>query len=235
MALPKLNETPKYSLKVPSTGKEYRFRPFLVKEERVLMIAMESGVSKNMLNAISDTLEACIEDLDVKSLTTFDVEYMFTQVRAKSVGETTTVGIKCEECGHANEVTIQLDDLKVDVPKLDPMIKLNDKYTLEVRWPPFSTVASMDNMETATTSEQAFSVIKASMVALLTEEERIDLQDTTATELQDFIDSMDREQFNKVQDFIKAMPAFKHDVDITCASCSHSHSHTIEGMQNFFY
>ena len=234
MALPKLNETPKYSLKVPSTGKEIRFRPFLVKEERMLMIAMESGVTKDMLNAIADTLAACIEDLDVKTLTTFDVEYMFTQVRAKSVGETTTVGIQCEECDHSNEVTIKLDDLKVDVPTLEPMIKLNDTYTLEVRWPAFDTVANMANIETTTTTEQAFSVIKACMVSLLTEDNRIDLQDTTGAELEDFIDSMSKDQFKKVQEFIEAMPAFKHEVNITCASCKHEQTKTIEGMQNFF-
>ena len=114
MALPKLNDTPKYSVKIPSTQKTVRFRPFLVKEEKVLLLAMESDDTKDIVLAILDTISACVADnIDVKKLTTYDVEYLFTQIRAKSVGETTSVSIECESCKEKNQVTVDINSIQV--------------------------------------------------------------------------------------------------------------------------
>ena len=110
MALPKLNDKPKYEMKIPSTKEEVRFRPFLVKEEKVLMIAMESEDTRQILNAVVDTLDACIEGgVNKTKLTTFDVEYMFTKLRSKSVGEVATLAIECSHCNTKNEVTANLE------------------------------------------------------------------------------------------------------------------------------
>src|SRR6056300_818118 len=118
MALPKLNETPKYEVEIPSTGKTVRFRPYLVKEEKVLMMAFESGDQKAALRAIVDTIEACIVDkIDATNLATFDVEYLFTQIRSKSVGESSTLMIKCKECEKQNEYKFDVSQVNVNVEK----------------------------------------------------------------------------------------------------------------------
>ena len=134
MPLPIVNEVPRYTLTVPSTKKEFRYRPFLVKEQKVLLIALESQDNKQILSSIVDTISSCIdEDIDLSSLTTFDVEYMFTRIRAKSVGETSKIIVKCSECEADNEHEVQLDQITVDVPDKIQNIQLNDKYTLKLK------------------------------------------------------------------------------------------------------
>ena len=137
MALPKLNDAPKYEIAVPSTGQKVRYRPYLVKEEKVLMLAMESQDQRSALNAIVDTIESCVQDdLNTKDLTTFDVEYLFTQIRSKSVGETAKIGVTCTHCDQQNEIEIKLDDIKVGNPDgLETNIELTDNITLLMRWP----------------------------------------------------------------------------------------------------
>ena len=111
MALPKLNTAPKYELTVPSTGEKVRFRPFLVKEQKILLIAYESKDRKNIIQAILDTIDSCVEELDVKKLTTFDVDFIFTNIRSKSVGEKITVNMNCKSCSTPNEIEIDLDEI----------------------------------------------------------------------------------------------------------------------------
>ena len=112
MALPKINTAPKYEAVVPSTKQTVRFRPYLVKEEKVLMMAMETQDTKQAMAAVVDTIESCVtEPLDKNKLTTFDVEYLFTRIRAKSVGETAKTGLKCESCEHPNEVIIPIEEI----------------------------------------------------------------------------------------------------------------------------
>ena len=233
MALPKINAFPKYTMTIPSTGKEVRYRPFLVKEEKVLMMAMESNDTALMLDSIADTLDACIEDgFDKKAATTFDVEYMFTKLRAKSVGETTRVGIKCEHCEHENEVTINVDAIDIDVPDLDKIIEIDGNISVEVRWPTYDSIGKMnpDNNQT----DQVFAILRACLVAIHTEDERIDLIDVPAQEIQEFIESMNREQFSKIQSIVEQMPALKHDVVFDCESCGKSNNLELKGMQSFF-
>ncbi len=114
MALPKLNDKPKYELTIPSTGKKVKYRPYLVKEEKILMMALESGDKHSALNAVIDTIEACVSDkVDRTQLALFDIEYMFIMIRSKSVGEISEVGIKCASCNAVNEISIQLDNVKL--------------------------------------------------------------------------------------------------------------------------
>ena len=113
MALPKLNDAPKDEVIIPSTKQEIRFRPFLVKEQKILLMALETKDEKSVLSAITDTLTSCIiDDINISRLTSFDVEYLFTQIRAKSVGETANMIFKCTECEAENEVDLKLDDIK---------------------------------------------------------------------------------------------------------------------------
>ena len=134
MALPKLNSEPKYELIIPSLNKKVKFRPFLVKEEKVLMIAMESGNQKDALSAILDTISVCIQDeIDLNALTTFDVEYLFLQLRSKSVGETAKLSLKCEKCETANPVSVKLDDLNINMPDVESKIQLDANISVELQ------------------------------------------------------------------------------------------------------
>ena len=233
MALPKINGSPKYDMIIPSTKETVRFRPFLVKEEKVLMMAMESNDSTQMLKSIVDTLDACVEDgVDKQSLTTFDVEYMFTRLRAKSVGETSKVGVQCTECSESNEVVIDIDTIHVSVPEVDPMIDLGNDIFVEMRWPSYSDIIKM-NPDGGQT-EQVFAILRASLSAVHTGEERIDLKDETNAEVETFIESMTRDQFQLIQDFVSNMPTLSHDIEFNCSSCEHAISVKLEGMQSFF-
>lgn len=233
MALPKINSQPKYEMIIPSTKEKVRFRPFLVKEEKVLMIAMESNDTNQMLHSIVDTLDACIaEGVNRDKLTTFDVEYMFTKIRAKSVGETSKLGVNCEHCNEQNEVVINVEEIGINIPKTDFTLKLDDSISVEMQWPTYATVVEM-NLD-GTETEQAFAIMRASLAAVLTEEERIDLRDESEEEIQNFLESMNRSQFEKLQGFIQDMPALSHDVEFKCSACEKDNKQVLQGMQSFF-
>ena len=137
-ALPKLNATPTHELTIPSSGQKVSYRPYLVKEEKILLLAFESQDEKQAMQAMVDTIIACVnEKLNPKTFTSFDVEYMFTQIRSKSVGETTKINVACSECGTNNEQTINLAELKVEVPEINNVIELTDNISVELKYPSF--------------------------------------------------------------------------------------------------
>lgn len=235
MALPKLNDKPLYDLTIPSTGKNVRYRPFLVKEEKVLLLALESEDPKQMFNAMNDTISACIPDLDVSTLAAFDVEYVFTQLRSKSVGETAKVNIKCSECNNVNEIVIPLADIQVKGldEKINNIININDEVKVEMKWPNFHELTDKELIEGSDTN-RVFNLIRRCMVAILTEEDRILVKDEKPEEVLNFLESMNQEQFGKIQRFIEKMPRLEHDVEFQCSACSHINNHKLQGMQDFF-
>ena len=235
MALPKLNNAPRYEMAIPSTGKKVRYRPFLVKEEKNLMMASESGDSKSVFLTLADTITACVEDkVSPRDLTSFDIEYMFLQMRAKSVGESSKVGLKCSECGTTNEVTVQLNEIAVSVPKVDKNIQLTADISIDVDYPTFYDIVEADlaNAEKAST-DQAFQLIRSCIRYVNTNEERIDLRETSDAEVQEFLDSMNTEQFEKIKSFVDTMPRLSHDISFECSNCQHKNELTLEGVQNF--
>ena len=128
MALPKLNDSPKYELVIPSSQQNVRYRPYLVKEEKVLMLEMESEDQAHILNTISDTIISCVEEpINRRSLTTFDIEYMFLQIRSKSVGESVDLKLKCESCDTPNDISIKLSDINIDIPNVEKRINITDE------------------------------------------------------------------------------------------------------------
>ena len=145
MALPKLNTAPIFEEKVPSTGEGISYRPYLVKEEKVLMMAFESRDQKQVTRAIGNTLNSCIQsDIDVFNLTTFDVEYLFTKIRSKAVGERSTVIMNCSECKTGNEVDVMIDELTLDVSNTDEngreKIQITDDIAVELAYPAFGDI-----------------------------------------------------------------------------------------------
>lgn len=235
MALPKINDAPKYSLTIPSTQKRVSYRPFLVKEEKILMLASETKDPQHLLTAIVDTIEACVDtEIDRNSLTSFDVEYMFTQIRAKSVGERATFGVGCSTCNHTNTINVKLDDIKIDVPKTKNIIKLNDKYSLKMKWPKYNEVVHASTKLSDSVVEQSFDLIVLCIDSVLTDEESIKLSDEPREEILSFLESLNSAQFKSISEYVEKMPKLKHDIVFKCESCGADNHHTLQGMQDFF-
>lgn len=235
MALPKLNDSPKYDLVIPSSKQKIRYRPYLVKEEKVLMMAMESQDMNAVLNAVVDTIEACSQDpIEKDKLAMFDVEYMFTQIRSKSVGETSKIGVPCTECEARNEVEVDVSSIQIDVPKIDNMIQVTPEITLEMKWPSYHDIIALGITDQASLQSSGFGLIGKCISAIHTEEERIDTKDVSAQELEEFIDSMTSEQFKLISSYIEKMPKLQHDVHFDCSECGKSNDVTLQGMTDFF-
>jgi hypothetical protein len=236
MALPRINETLNFTMKVPSTGKTIKYRPYLVKEEKVLLQAFESGDTKTCLEAMVDTLAACIDpksNLDVASLATFDVEYMFIKVRSKSVGETSKVSVNCNECQAPNEYTVELDQIGVNVEKVDNVIQLTDEIAVEMKYPTYDHIADETVTEGSDTAA-AMAVLTKCISAVLMSEERIDASESTLEELTEFVESMTANQLQLLSDFLEGMPAVKHEIEFTCKSCKHENKLELKGLADFF-
>ena len=235
MALPKLNDIPKYSLTIPSTGKEIKFRPYLVKEEKVLMLAMESQDEKQMYSSIVDTIEACVNDPIKRSLlTTFDVEYMFTQIRSKSVGETADIMLKCKQCEHSNKVQINLDNVKVENLEVNKTISITEDIILEMKWPTYLSMINSGMYKEDTQTEKTFEMIISCIDKVITDDEQISMADETKEDAMEFVESLNTGQFDKIRKFMENMPAMKSEGNFICESCGHHNKYTLQGMSDFF-
>jgi hypothetical protein len=232
MALPKLN-TPKYNLNVPSSGKDVEYRPYLVREEKILMIAMESEDTKQMSTALLSIIDSCTEGLDIKNMAMFDVEYIFAKLRAKSVGETSEVSVKCEKCEADNKATISLDSVSVtDMPTTK--IELTPTTGLIMRFPSMKAYEDIENKKTTSNVDKIFSVIVSCIQSIYDGEELFDADSHTKAELGEFIESLNSEQFKKVQEFLDAMPQAYVMLDYICEACGEHHNSELKGMANFF-
>jgi len=235
MALPRLNDSPNYDLIIPSMKKSVSFRPFLVKEEKILLMALESDDQKQILNTVINTIKACVtEDIDTTRLTTFDIEYMFLKIRAKSVGETSTIVMKCNECESSNDITLNIDDVEIEVPDISNTIELDSQISLEMKWPTFDSIVRDDILSSESSVDQIFGLIRSSIDVIKTNEERFSAKDQTAQELDSFIESMNNQQFTKVREYVEKMPKLTHDVAFSCKKCNHQNNIVVEGMQSFF-
>lgn len=238
MALPKLNNAPKFEMTIPSLNKKVQFRPFLVKEEKVLMIAAEAGDSTSTLNAIFDIVNACCidENFQPSNLTAYDVEYMFLQIRAKSVGESSKITATCSHCDSQNEVSINLNEAQVSGKEIQSdIIKLNDDISLKMKWPSYAeligagvTPEEMSNIDTL------FRLLSKCIDSVMTEEENFKLSDQTESEINDFIESFSSEQFNKVREYVEAIPQVRYNLKFTCNNCGTVNEREITGIANFF-
>ena len=237
MALPKINETLNFNMKVPSTGKTVKYRPYLVKEEKILLQAFESGDVKTCLEAMVSTLDACIDPkskVEVGSLATFDIEYLFTQVRAKSVGESSRILIKCKGCGEDNPQDINLEDLKVEVEKNDNVIDINDELSVEMKYPTYNSFIEQDINVDNQDTESLFAMLASSISAVLTENERIACEKESKESVVEFLNSMTASQLQKVVSFLEKLPALKHEVKFDCSKCGEHNEIELKGLSDFF-
>ena len=216
MALLKLNTAPIFEEKVPSTGERISYRPYLVKEEKVLMMAFESRDQKQVTRAIGNTLNSCIQsDIDVFNLTTFDVEYLFTKIRSKAVGEKSTVLMNCTECQTANEVDVMIDELELDVSNTDEngreKIQITDDIAVELAYPAFGDILDVETK--GDSIEDGIGMVASSIQAILTEEERFDRSDVKPEEIMEFIMELPTDKFNLLGNFLRKIPKIQKDVE----------------------
>jgi ribosomal protein L6P/L9E len=235
MALPKLNSAPTYEMEIPSTGQSVVYRPFLVKEQKNLLIAFEAQNRQDLVRAVIRTIEACVEETIDGSLTTFDVDYMFTKIRSKSVGETADILVPCTECETNNEVSIELDKVEVkgDVPEMT--VSLTDDIIVKMKFPTYEEFLSNQNLLDSTTATEALlQLIVTCLDSVLTEEERFAIKDEPQEEIINFLESMTTEQFEKVSAFAAAIPSLSQDIEFACTSCGHNNKKTLKGLDDFF-
>ena len=189
MSLPIL-ESPKYELKVPSTGKKAHYRPYLVKEEKILMIAMESENQTQILDAMKEVVKACTYDkVDVNKLTLFDLEYMFLKLRSKSVGEIAKVGIRCDKCKESNKVEINLDTIEIAVPALSNKVKLTDKVGVVLHWPHVGSI-DLDEVKKKNKVDSAMEMMIECIESIYDEKNVYPAVDSTKEELLSFLGSL---------------------------------------------
>ena len=196
-------------------------------------MAFESNDSSQAMNAIIDTILVCIdEDVKRETLTTFDVEYMFTQIRSKSVGETSKVNVKCEKCETLNAVTINLAEVELDTPEsVNNEIQLTPEVSIELSYPSADSLINID--KEATNAEKILATIVASIDVIKTEEERVSTKDVTKQEVEEFVDGMTGEQFSNLAEYVKNIPTLKENVEFVCENCGHNNSRELVGFTDF--
>ena len=235
MTLPKIN-APEYSLVVPSTKVEVKYRPFLVKEEKLLLIAQETGDEKSLYGAIKNLIHNCCHgQLDVDTMPLFDVEYVFLQLRSKSVGEMAEVLVICPDDGETEvKVKVNLNELTVELPSKDHnKIKLTDDIGIVMAYPNLASVLlTADKNKNA--SDIMFDTILECMFQIWQGEEVFATTDYSHKEKLDFIDSLSHDQFEKIQQFFETMPSVKKEVEITNPNTKVVSKVDIEGMNSFF-
>ena len=239
MPLPKIN-TPTYDLTLPSTGKKIKYRPFLVREEKILIMAMESEDMTEITNAIVQILSDCIltKDVKVESLATFDIEYLFLNVRAKSVGETVDVNITCPDDGETQvETSINIDSIKVQKTRGHKnIIKLDDELSMKLRYPSLEQFVE-NNFETAEgVSEvgQSLSMITSCVDMIYNSEESWEASDYSKKELDEFIEQLNTKQFKQIEKFFTTMPKLSHKLAVKNPKTGVESEVVLEGLASFF-
>tara|TARA_B100000674_G_scaffold478043_1_gene474699 strand:- start:43 stop:747 length:705 start_codon:yes stop_codon:yes gene_type:complete len=232
MALPKLN-APSYEMKIPSTGETVKFRPFLVKEQKMLMIAQESKDPNMMANTMCDLIESCVEGMkDVHLMPTFDIEFMFLQLRTVSVGSEIELEMLCQDDGETKVlVTVKLEDIKVsELPNHKKEIMITDKIGMTFKYPTMVDIAKYGK-EGISAVDTTFGIIQDCLVNIFDENEVYD--EMNQKELQEFIEQMTSEQFEEVQGFFDTMPKLRHTVEFKNPNTGVDNKVHLEGMQTF--
>ena len=237
MALPRI-EAPKYSVKIPSTGKTFQYRPYLVGEEKILMIAMESENQAQILQAIKDVVKACTFDkIEPDKLCTFDLEYLFLKLRAKSVGEISKVGLKCEKCDKATTVEINLDEIAVKTDDLpSSRIKLTETIGVTMTWPKVKLIDQLEGANKDSKLDNITDIVLSCIDNIFDDKKVYPADEQTREELVEFLDSLNQSQFAKIQEYIEKMPKLEHTIQFDCTNkdCNHHNTLTISGMASFF-
>jgi hypothetical protein len=240
MALPKL-EVPTYELELPLSGKKIKYRPFLVKEQKNLMMAMESGDAETIQYNVREILNVCTmtKNIDIDDLPILDIEYYFVNLRAKSVGEIVESKYRCnndvngQECGNTMDAKVDLTQIKPEwEEKIDPEIKLTDKIVIKMRYPKFGIIKDSVNVDNIT--DVTFNMIASSIEYIYDGEQFYYAKETTKEELLEFIEQLSQQQFEKIEKFFANLPKMKKNIEMTCSKCGFHHKMEVEGLESFF-
>ena len=239
MPLPKIS-TPTYELEIPSSGKKIKYRPFLVREEKILVMALESEDMKQITNAIVEILSDCIQTRGVKvtELATFDIEYLFLNIRGKSVGETIEVNVTCPDDGETSaEVSIDIDSIKVQKEKDHKnIIKLDDTLSMKMKYPSIEQFVenNFEVQDDVSNVDQSLNMIVSCIEMVYNAEECWSAADCTQKEMQDFIEQMNTKQFKEIEEFFKSMPKLTHTITVKNPKTKVESEVTLEGLASFF-
>lgn len=229
--------TPTYELTLPSNGKKIKYRPFLVKEEKILILAIESGNMKDITTAIKDVLKNCVQTRGVKidQLPTFDIEYLFLNVRAKSVGESVDIIVTCPDDG-VTEVTTRVYIDEVTVKKPDGHttdIKIDDNYTVRMKYPSLEQFIE-ENFNFSNDVDSTFDVVASCIDMVFSDEEAWEAKDHTKEELTQFVQQFNSSQFREVEKFFDTMPKLSHTIEVENPKTGVKSEVTLEGLSSFF-
>tara|TARA_B100000508_G_scaffold56803_1_gene44231 strand:+ start:956 stop:1681 length:726 start_codon:yes stop_codon:yes gene_type:complete len=240
MPLPTI-ETPIYELKLPSSNKKIKYRPFLVKEEKILILALESKDQDEVTNAVTDVLKKCIltKTVDIDSLPTFDIEYLFLNIRAKSIGEDIKMTVICPDDGETKvPVTVWVDEIKVIKPEDHTTdIVIDDKMTMRMKYPSLNQFVE-NNFDVKDDPEvmvdKTLKVVADCMDTVYTEEDAWEAKDYTPTERVKFIEQLNSKQYKKVEKFFSTMPKLSHTIEVINPNTKKKSSVVLEGLADFF-
>ena len=239
MPLPKVN-TPTYELVLPSSGRKIRYRPFLVREEKILIMALESEDVKQITNAVIEILNNCVltKGTKIEKMSTFDIEYLFLNVRSKSVGETIDVNVTCPDDNKTSvQMTIDLDTIKIKKDKTHKdTIKLDDSLSMKMKYPSMDQFIE-SNFDTSTQGDDiktTLNMIISCIDTIYTEEESWSGTDSSKKELEEFIESLNSKQFKSIENFFTTMPKLTHKVKVKNPNTGVESEVTLEGLAAFF-
>ena len=238
MPLPKI-ATPTYELELPSTGKSIKYRPFLVKEEKVLVIALESEDTKQISTAIKSVISNCVltKGIKVETLPTFDIEYLFLNIRGKSVGEELDVNIICAD-DEETQVTVNINLDDIEVHRNDEhtnKIKLDDTLMMELKYPSLDQfIKNNFDFNDKSGMEQSFDLIASCIDKIFSEDEVWAAADCTKKEVREFLESMNSSQFKEIEKFFQTMPKLSHTLTVTNPKTKVESEVVLEGLASFF-
>jgi len=236
MSLPQIN-TPVHELTIPSSGKKIKYRPFVVREEKILLLALESEDQREITDAIVQIIGNCIQTkIDLDSLSTFDVEYIFLNVRAKSVGEVLEFAVTCPDDGETQvEVEINIDDIKVHKEtEHSDVIDLENGYFIKMKYPTMKYIMEKKPNDEQSLVDSTFEYAVECIETIYNDEETWEAADSTKKEIGEFVENLNSKQYQKIQGFFATMPKLKHTFKVKNPKTKVESDVTLEGLANFF-
>ncbi len=232
MALPKINNV-LYDLELPSSGEVVEYRPFLVKEEKILLMALEGKDEKEMVKAIKQIITQCVatEKFNINKLAMVDLEYLFLNIRGKAVGDVSTISFE-HECGEIIKLDVDLSKVEiVNNKNISDLVNLTEDIMIRLKPPSLDNVIGVANKNQI---DVVMEIVRECLVEIIQGKDVFSAQDHTKEELDEFLNSLNSGQFQKIQTYYESLPKMKQDIEYTCPKCGETKKETLEGLASFF-